>query len=58
MQTTINESLSNVGIQTDLDGLSVGKMVEIIDIISQVLPKEDGLTIVEGVNKIVTNITK
>ena len=45
------------GTQTILDGITIGKLIETTDIISDVLPKENITQIEDGVNKLIKKIT-
>lgn len=48
---------TTVGTQTTINGITVSKSLEVINILSDVLPQENTDQILEGVNKIVKNIT-
>lgn len=40
-----------------MDGVTVGKLVESLDIYNEILPQENAEEIRDGVNKIITKLT-
>ena len=51
------QTFSNASTQTNLDAISVSKMVETVNILEDTLGEEQSSLIKDGVNKIITNIT-
>jgi len=54
---TYLRTMTEVGTQTTLDGTSVSKMVETVNILSDTLPQADAALIQEGVDSIIKTIT-
>ena len=50
------KTFRSVGVQTNIDAMTVSKMVESVNIMADVLPKESANDIQQGVNKLVKTI--
>lgn len=52
-----NITINDTGVQTNIDGITVSKMVETMDILSDIIGQEESTIIKDNINIIIKNIT-